>query len=149
MARGHQADQMDSSQVSFRIHSIARSQMSGFDALANSVLDLLVGRNAISSLLHDFPAACVIERFLAAIECNADSSARALHFVDISEIELYSYARHTLNRAIRPLLCLGFFVAGRPWRGSFRGRFRIPQAKSPGRRLKTSDGTHLHRLDCH
>src|SRR5712671_3499573 len=108
MARGHQADQMDSSQVSFRIHGIPGSQMSGFDALANSVLDLLVGRNAITSLLHDFLTACVIERSLAVIECNADSSARALHFVDISEIELYGYARHHVNRAIHAFCAWAF-----------------------------------------
>src|SRR5713226_1138587 len=65
-------------------------------------------------------ARCVIERSLAAIECTADSSARGLHFVDISRVELYSYALHNARTA-------------RPRRVSLREHFRCAKllAASP------------------
>jgi hypothetical protein len=53
VARSHQADQMDSRKIPLGIHGIPGTQMSGFDALADGVLDLLVGRNAITTLVHD------------------------------------------------------------------------------------------------
>src|SRR5216684_4228116 len=52
MARGHQADLVDSGKVSLGIHRITGAQMSGFDALANGALNLLVGGDAITGLLH-------------------------------------------------------------------------------------------------
>src|SRR5712692_858246 len=131
MARGHQADLVDSGQVSLGIHRITGAQMSGLDALANGVLNPLVGGDAITGLLHAISryagehdargtgpkplVRCVIERSLAAIECTADSSARGLHFVDISSVELYSYALHNARTA-------------RPRRVSLREHFRMRNA---------------------
>jgi hypothetical protein len=50
VARGHQADLMNLRQVTFRVDGVTRTQMAGFDALADATLDSLVRGEAIAFL---------------------------------------------------------------------------------------------------